>query len=159
MTYLILRTLHIIGAAVLLGTGIGIAFFTWFGYRLARRNNSIELLRGVLTLTVLADATFTTTAAVVQPVTGAALWHITINDWTHPWLWVVIALYVGVGLCWLPVVVLQIRLRDAASKAASIAALDTKFNHDFKRWFALGVPAFLLVIALVVVMVFRNLFL
>lgn len=156
MTYLVLRLVHIIGAVVLLGTGVGIAFFAWFGYRLAMRNNSIELLRGVLSLTVIADGVFTATAAVIQPITGAALWHMTVNDWAHPWLLLATALYIGVGLCWLPVLVLQVRLRNAAKAAPSMTALEPRFHRDFKRWFALGLPAFILMLALMTVMVFRN---
>ena len=64
MTYLLLRLLHVIGAVVLLGTGMGIAFFAWFGYRQAMRDDNIGLLRGVLSLTVIADAVFTATAGI-----------------------------------------------------------------------------------------------
>ena len=156
MTFLLLRLLHILGAAILLGTGLGIAFFAWFGYRLAVRQDDIGLLRGVLGLTVVADTVFTATAAIVQPITGIALWRMTVNDWSHPWFLSVLALYVGVGLCWLPVVKLQIRLRDAARTAASIAALDLGFHRSFKRWFMLGVPAFVLMLVLMALMVFRN---
>ena len=156
MIYLLLKTLHIIGAAVLFGTGIGIAFFAWFGYRRALRDGSIELLRGVLALTVIADAVFTATAAVIQPVTGAALWYLTVNDWSHPWIWVVTALYLGVGLCWLPVVVLQMKLSAAARDAATFGALGPVFHRHFKIWFALGVPAFIMMTALIFMMVFRG---
>jgi uncharacterized membrane protein len=159
MTYLLLRTLHILGAMVLFGTGIGIAFFAWFGYRRALRDDSIGLLRGVLALTVIADTVFTATAAVLQPITGFALWHMTLNDWTHPWFLLVMALYVGVGVCWLPVVILQIQLRNAANKAESIAALTPQFHQQFRRWFVLGVPAFVMMLGLLVLMVFRGMML
>ena len=159
MTYFILRTLHIIGATVLLGTGAGIGFFAWFGYRLAMRNGSIELLRGVLTLTVIADALFTATTAVIQPITGALLWHMTVNDWQHPWLQWAFVLYTGVGLCWFPVLIIQVRLRDAARTASSVVELQPSYHRLFKVWFALGVPAFLMVVALVTLMVFRPLLL
>ena len=119
-------------------------------------DNNIGLLRGVLRLTVIADSVFTATAAIIQPITGLALWHMTINDWTHQWLWSVIGLYVGVGVCWLPVVVLQIRLRDAAIASSSIVDLKPSFHRDFKRWFVLGVPAFVMMLGLMVAMVFRN---
>ena len=59
MTYLALKWLHLIGSALLFGTGLGIAFFAWFGYRMAMKKGEIGLLRGVLTLTVIADAVFT----------------------------------------------------------------------------------------------------
>jgi uncharacterized membrane protein len=48
VTYLLLKLLHILGAAVLFGTGMGIAFFMWFGCREALRGGRVELMRGVL---------------------------------------------------------------------------------------------------------------
>ena len=37
-TYLFWKTAHILSATILFGTGIGIAFFCWFGYRAALRS-------------------------------------------------------------------------------------------------------------------------
>src|SRR5690349_4358395 len=122
MTYLLLKLFHILGAAILFGTGLGIAFFMWFGCRDALKRGQIELLRGVLRWTVVADAVFTATVAVLQPLTGLALYAVTGLPWHRHWLWVVLGLYAFVGLCWLPVVALQIRLRDAAQGAATIDA-------------------------------------
>src|SRR4051812_16191267 len=48
----LLKTAHIISAAIIFGTGLGIAFFTWFGYRAAMRTRSMEALRALLKLTV-----------------------------------------------------------------------------------------------------------
>ena len=70
MTWLLLKWLHLVGAAILFGTGLGIAFFAWFGYRRGMEQGDIGLIRGVLRLTVTADTVFTATAAVLQPVTG-----------------------------------------------------------------------------------------
>ena len=141
MSYLALKWLHILGASVLFGTGIGIAFFAWFGYRLALRQGNLGLLQGVLRLTVVADTVFTAVAAVVQPVTGFALWAAQGGQWDR-WLGWVIAAYLFVGLCWLPVVLLQLRLRDAAIVATSVESLGPQFHARFRWWFALGVPAF-----------------
>lgn len=156
MTYLIVKWLHLLGAAVLFGTGMGIAFFAWFGYRRAMREGSIALLRGVLSLTVTADTWFTATAAVLQPVTGLTLWHLSGGSWHSPWLAWVLAAYVFVGICWLPVVVLQIRLRDAALAAPSTAALDARFHRRFALWFALGWPAFAAMLVLFALMLARG---
>lgn len=158
MTYLVARWLHLLGASILFGTGLGIAFFAWFGYRRALREGNIGLLRGVLSLTVIADAVFTATAALFQPVTGAMLWRMTGGSWTAPWLLTVLAVYVLVGACWLPVVWLQLRLRDDALAAAGIGQLPERFHRRFTVWLALGWPAFAGVLVLFALMLARGWF-
>ena len=158
MSYLFLKWLHLIGASVLLGTGLGIAFFAWFGYRRAMRIGDIGLLRGVLALTVIADGVFTATAAVLQPITGAAMWRMAGGEWMHPWLIAVVALYIFVGVCWLPVVVMQVRLRNRALAAQSTADLGDEFHARFRRWFLLGWPAFIAVMLLFALMLLRGAF-
>ena len=64
--YLALKYLHIVGAAVLLGTGAGIAFFML----LAHRTGEPVIVAGVARIVVIADFLFTATAVVAQPVTG-----------------------------------------------------------------------------------------
>jgi len=158
MTYLFLKWLHLLGAAVLFGTGLGIAFFAWFGSRRALREQDLGLLRGILRLTVTADAVFTATAAALQPLTGAALWWLAGGRWSSPWLVTVLALYVFVGLCWLPVVRLQIQLRDDAIAAPSVAQLPARFHRRFALWFVLGWPAFLGVMLLFALMLMPGWF-
>lgn len=158
MTYLAIKWLHLIGASVLFGTGLGIAFFAWFAYRHAMRTGNLALLQGVLQLTVVADTVFTATAAVLQPVTGLALWFMAGGGWRSSWLAWVMGVYVFVGLCWLPVVALQIRLRNAALAAGSIGTLDPRFHDWFRLWFVLGWPAFLGVMVLFALMLGRGYF-
>ena len=158
MTYLVLKWLHLLGASLLFGTGLGIAFFAWFGYRRAMREGNLGLLRGVLQLTVIADSVFTATAAVVQPLTGIAMWRMTGGSWTAPWLLTVLGVYAVVGACWLPVVWLQIRLRDDAVRAPSVGALPAAFHRRFSVWFALGWPAFAAVMVLFALMLARGWF-
>jgi uncharacterized membrane protein len=157
MTYLLLKWLHLLGASILFGTGMGIAFFAWFGYRRAMRADDIGLLRGVLALTVIADFVFTATAALVQPVTGLLLWRAG-GARLDSWLVAVLVLYVFVGLCWLPVVLLQLRLRDRAFVAGSVAELGDEFHARFRRWFVLGWPAFTGVLLLFALMLLRGAF-
>jgi uncharacterized membrane protein len=158
MTYLTLKWLHLIGSALLFGTGLGIAFFAWFGYRMALQRNELGLLQGVLTLTVIADTVFTAVAAALQPVTGLALFFMTGGQWNSPWLWWVMGVYVFVGVCWLPVVAIQIRLRNGARAARSIEELGPEFHRLFKVWFILGWPAFAGVMVLFALMLLRGWF-
>lgn len=158
MSYLFVKYLHILGSAILFGTGLGIAFFAWFGYRRGLQEGDIGLIRGVLRLTVLADTVFTATAALFQPITGWFLWRMVGGEWPDPWLAWVLGMYVFVGACWLPVVWLQIQLRNAAVAAKTVGDLDARFHRRFSLWFFLGIPAFLGVMALFALMLTRDYF-
>jgi uncharacterized membrane protein len=158
VSYLWIKWLHIVGSAILFGTGLGIAFFAWFGYRRGMEQGDIGLIRGVLGLTVTADAIFTATAAVAQPITGYLLWRMTGGTWPDRWLLLVIVLYVFVGACWLPVVALQLRLRNDAMLAGTVGQLDARFHRRFRTWFVLGWPAFLAVMGLFGLMLTRGYF-
>ena len=107
---LALKVLHVVGAAVLFGTGLGIAFFQFR----ANRRESPAAIAATLRTVVVADYLFTATAAVLQPVTGLLLVHLRGYALGQTWIALSLALYVLIGLCWLPVVVLQIRMRDLA---------------------------------------------
>jgi uncharacterized membrane protein len=148
----LLRWLHVIGAAVLLGTGAGIAFFML----MAHRTKNPALVAHVAGTVVLADTLFTATAVVLQPITGALLaWQ---AGWalTEPWILLSLALYVLTGLFWLPVVVIQIRLRNLARAAAAAGvALPARYHRLFRIWFACGVPAFAAVLAIFWLMLAR----
>lgn len=151
--YLIWKTAHIVSAAVLFGTGIGIAFFAWFGYRLAMKTEAIEGLRVVLRLTVVGDLCFTAPAVVFQAVSGLVLMHLNgMPLFTH-WSETVFALYVAVGCFWLPVVWIQVALSRETERVGSIRDLSAAFHRRFRVWFVLGIPAFLAVVSLFYLMV------
>lgn len=151
--YFFWKTAHIVSAAVLFGTGIGIAFFAWFGYRQALKTNEIGGLRTVLRLTVLADFWFTAPAVLFQAVSGLVLMNLDGMPLFTPWSDTVFVLYIAVGFCWLPVVWIQIAMEREARGAKSIEELTAKFHHRFRLWFVLGVPAFLAVVWIFYLMV------
>jgi uncharacterized membrane protein len=155
--FAMLKTAHILGAAVLFGTGIGIAFFCWFGYRSALRNGEIASLRAVLRLTVIADAALTAPAVLFQALSGVALMRSLGWPYLSAWALATWALFLFVGACWLPVVAIQVRLARKARAAASVAALPESFHRSFRVWFALGVPAFASVVAIIYLMVAKPL--
>ena len=150
----LLRWLHVLGAAVLFGTGAGIAFFMV----MAHRTRDAALIAHVAGTVVLADTVFTATAVVLQPVTGVLLaWEV---GWrlTEGWILLSLVLYVVTGLFWLPVVAIQIRLRDLARAAAAASApLPPAYRRLYRIWFACGFPAFLAVLAIFWLMLTRPL--
>jgi uncharacterized membrane protein len=154
---LLLKAAHVLSAAVIFGTGLGIAFFTWFGYRGAMRDGALEALRQTLRLTVIADACLTAPAVAFQAVSGVLLMNTQGWPLLSPWSVAVWSLFLLAGACWLPVLVMQARLARAAREAASTAALGPGFHRMFRWWFALGTLAFAAVIAIYWLMVAKPL--
>jgi uncharacterized membrane protein len=151
-TILILKLVHLIGAAVLFGTGLGITFFMY----MAHRTGDAATIATTARMVVIADAMFTLNAVIAQPVSGAALaLSIGYSVW-EPWIIVSLVLYGVIGLCWLPVVGIQLRLRELAAAAVRAGTpLPDAYHRLFRIWFALGWPAFLGVIAIFALMIFR----
>jgi uncharacterized membrane protein len=139
IAYFVLKYLHVLGAIVILGTGTGIAFFML----MAHRSGDAAFIARTATVVVIADALFTTTAVVAQPVTGGLLmWQLgmTLSD---SWLITALMLYAIAGLFWVPVVFMQIEMRDLARGAvADGGSLPPRYFMLYQRWFVFGFPGF-----------------
>jgi uncharacterized membrane protein len=150
MTYLILKYLHVLGAVMLLGTGGGIAFFMLMAYRSKDVGHVFRTARTV----VVADFLFTATAVVAQPITGVLLARESGLPLTQGWLLLSFTLYVVAGLFWLPVVWMQIRMRDLAAAAVQKGKpLAQDYHRLFRLWFLFGFPGFGSVAAILWLMV------
>lgn len=150
--YFALKLAHILGGTLLFGTGLGIAFFMW----MAHCSGDAKIIAYTARTVVIADFIFTATAVVAQPLTGAALMHIAGYHFSEPWIVLSLALYVLTGICWLPVVWIQARLRRIAQGAAQRGVpLPAEYHRLFVVWFVLGWPAFLSVIAIFAVMIWK----
>lgn len=155
MTYEILLFLHVIGATVLLGTGAGIAFFMLMSHL----SDDPRLIAHVASIVILADTVFTASAAIFQPISGFFLarevgWPI-----FSGWVGLSLALYIVVGAFWLPVVWMQIRMRDLAAEARDTGTdLPDAYHRLFRWWFAFGFPAFGAVLTIVWLMLTKPVF-
>lgn len=148
--YSCLKVLHILSATVLFGTGLGTAFQMW----MAHLGGDVRSIATVSRNVVKADLLFTTPAIIVQPVSGIALMSLAGIDPLSSWLVAAYILYAVAGACWLPVVWLQIRIRDMSSKAAALGApLPQPYSRCMRLWFGLGWPAFAAVIVIFWLMV------
>lgn len=153
MSYSLLKTLHILSSTILFGTGLGTAYFMWS----ALQTRDSRILAKVSQHVVRADWLFTTPTVLLQPLTGWWLMQQAGFPW-EPWLITAFVLYAIAGVCWLPVVGLQIRMRNAAQHAATYAhALPASFWRDARLWFWLGVPAFGAMVAVFFLMVLKHL--
>src|SRR5690554_2988411 len=138
MDYLFVKWLHVLSSTILFGTGIGSAFYLL----VSSLSRDVALAAGVTRWVVRADWLFTATTVVLQPATGLWLARQAGFPLGATWLAWSIALYALAIACWLPVVWLQMRLRDLAAEAhATGAPLSSRYWIAFRWWFALGVPA------------------
>ncbi|ARP86733.1 DUF2269 family protein [Bordetella genomosp. 9] len=156
MEIVIVKWIHIISSTLLFGTGIGSAFYLLA----ATLNGDARVVAAVSRFVVRADWMFTATTAVIQPVSGAWLaWRYGIGM-EATWIRVSVALYVVAIACWLPVVGLQIKLRDLAQQAVRDpdhpAQLPSAYWRYFRMWFALGIPAFFAFLAIFYLMTAKT---
>jgi uncharacterized membrane protein len=139
MEYLIVKWLHILSSTVLFGTGLGSAFYMFF----TSLSRDARVIATVVRYVVIADYAFTTPTIIIQPLTGLYLIHLAGFPLSSTWIVVSIALYFLAGAAWLPVVWMQIKMRDMASAAATNGAqLPQRYWNFLKWWVALGVVAF-----------------
>jgi len=145
--YLWIKLVHILSATILFGTGLGTAFFMLKAY-LSKNDQAMRITTNTV---VMADWMFTTPAVVIQFATG--LWltralNIPFDSW---WFVAVVSLYALVGICWIPVVWIQIRIRNLIANGEG----RDSYQKLMRIWVALGVPAFCGVILIFYLMVSR----
>ncbi|TLX22965.1 DUF2269 family protein [Thermomonas fusca] len=154
LDYPTLKWIHILSSTLLMGTGLGIAFFMWMAH-LSRDPRTVAATARVV---VIADGLFTAPAVVVQFATGLWLTQLLHLPLTTFWVKTALVLFFATGACWLPVVWLQIRARNLARQAAAAQTpLPQAYARVMRWWFWLGWPAFISVIAIFWMMVHKPL--
>lgn len=148
--YLLIKWVHVLSSTLLFGTGLGTAFYMFY----ANRTRDVALMAGVARLVVRADWWFTTPTVILQPLSGAYLLYLMGYPLDALWVKASIALYLLAGACWLPVVWLQMRMRDMAVAARQSGSPVPAVYWRLARWWtALGVPAFSAVVVVFWLMV------
>ena len=137
--YTVLLYLHVLGAIAILGTGVGIAFFML----MAHRSGDVAFIARTAATVVIADMLFTASAVLLQPLTGAVLMVLSSTALAKRWLAASLGLYLVAGLFWIPVIFMQIEMRDLARSAnAQQQVLPPRYFALFRRWFLFGIPGF-----------------
>ena len=148
--YLTVKWIHILSSVVLVGTGFGSAYYMFF----VNRSNNILTQALVSKLVVRADWWFTTPTVVIQPATGLYLAYLSGWSLTASWLTVSIGLFIFAGICWLPVVWLQIRMAAMADDALQQGIeLPSIYWRYARYWEYLGYPAFIAMLVVFYLMV------
>ena len=137
--YFFVKYLHVLGAIVILGTGSGIAFFML----MAHRSGEAAFIARTASTVVIADMVFTLTAVLLQPISGGLLMMLSSTGFTELWISASLGLYAVAGLFWVPVIFMQIEMRDLARAAAARnAPLPTRYFTLVRRWMLFGIPGF-----------------
>ncbi|GAA3916474.1 DUF2269 domain-containing protein [Litoribacillus peritrichatus] len=150
-SYLWLKLIHILAAVVVTGTGAGIAFFMF----MANISNNLQAIKVTARHVILADWLFTTPAVITQITTGLYLMYLLGYSFQSEWFYWVISLIVFIGACWLPVLRIQYLLFDLASKAEETNGDLSAFKKLMKYWTVLGVFAFIAILLIFWLMVFK----
>lgn len=137
--YFLVKYLHVLGAIMILGTGAGIAFFML----MAHRSREAAFIARTASVVVIADALFTLSAVLLQPVTGGVLMVLSSTGFSERWLATSLVFYAVAGAFWVPVVFMQIEMRDLARAAAEQGTpLPPRYHALFRRWVLFGIPGF-----------------
>lgn len=152
-SYLLLKLLHILAAVVVAGTGTGIAFFLF----MANRSGNTQAIAVTTQHVIIGDWFFTLPAVITQLATGILLMNQRAYSFQSPWFLAVISLFIFIGLCWLPVLRIQYRLRLLATTSAERNCLSDDFKRLMRVWTLLGIPAFMAILVLFWLMVFKPL--
>jgi uncharacterized membrane protein len=148
--YFTLKYLHVLGAIVILGTGSGIAFFML----MAHRSRDTAFIAHTAAIVVIADMLFTLTAVLLQPVTGYLMMLLSSTSFSERWLIMSLGLYAVAGLFWVPVIFMQIEMRDLAREAnAQDHPLPLRYFALIRRWCLFGIPGFGSVMAILWLMI------
>ena len=150
MLYLGLKYIHIIAAIFLFGFGMG----SYLYLIAASRTANPQVIAQVARMVVQFDTWITTPAGFIQIITGFLLIKLAGLPLTTEWVLTSLIIFLCVGALWLPVLVLQKRLQQMASRAVETdTVLDDGFRGVYRQWFWLGVFGFLGMFVIVMIMV------
>jgi len=153
--YFIVKYLHVLGAIVILGTGTGIVFFML----MAHRSRDAAFIARTAATVVTADVLFTLSAVVLQPLSGGVLMALSATRFSERWLMASLMLYAVAGLFWIPVVFMQIEMRNLARAAVAHGQpLPARYDALFRRWFMFGIPGFGSVMIILWLMIAKPVF-
>ena len=147
MTYQIVKMIHILSATIMIGTGLGSAFYLFITYK----TTNTATVRDVLKNVIFADIIFTTPSVITQLITGLILTE-QLNLYDTQWFYLVIIISFFVLILWLGAVVIQYKLERIIKNSANFTL---QFNKLMMIWVILGVPSFLLAIYLYYLMIFK----
>jgi uncharacterized membrane protein len=150
---LAIKFIHLLAAAAMFGTWLGIAGFMLLAYRSG--NPSVVAL--VAQFVVRLELFVVAGAIALQPLSGFPLaWAIGLTPLNEFWIDVALVLYVAVVAAWLVSLRIEIRLRNMARQAALGRGTPADdYSRLFRIWFALAAFLLAAMVAIILLMVWQ----
>jgi uncharacterized membrane protein len=150
---LAIKFIHLLFAAAMFGTWLGIAGFMLLAYRSG--NPSVVAL--VAQFAIRIELFVIAAALVLQPISGFPLaWAIGLTPLNEFWIDVSLVLYAAVVAIWLVSLRIEIRLRNLARQAAlGRGTLADDYPRLFRIWFALAAFLLAAMVAIILLMVWQ----
>jgi uncharacterized membrane protein len=149
----ICKFVHLLAAAAVLGTWLGVAVFM----TLAHRSGNTSVVAVTSRFAVGAEKIVMIAALALQPFSGFALaGAIGISPLDEFWIVLSLALYTVVVAAWLVVLRIEIRIRDMTRQAAiDGVVLSDAYRRLFRLYSALVWPALAVVVVLFALMIWQ----
>jgi len=156
MDFTVIKFLHVMSAVLLLGTGLGLAFFLFR----AQQSKDSQTILFALNNTLIGDIVFVGPALFVLFGSGHWMLRNGAHSVREPWMIASLALIMLVGLCWVLAVFLEWRMRNGlrASAQQGAAVLPPKHGLYHRLWVSLGLIAFPTAVVILVLMVIKPAF-
>ena len=150
---LAIKFIHLLAAAAMFGTWLGISGFMLLAYRSG--NPSVVAL--VAQFVVRLELFVVAAALALQPISGFPLaWAIGLTPLNEFWIDASLVLYVAVVAAWLVSLRIEIRLRTMARQAAlGRGTLADDYPRLFRIWFALAAVILAAMVVLILLMVWQ----
>lgn len=153
MLYAWLKLIHILSSTLLLGGSLCLlCALVW-----AQRNDNLAERYPTLKLATVMALALITPTFIIQPVSGFALAYLVGYPMTSFWLAVSSVFYAFIGICWFPIVMLQLRMRQQLCDALSQQRpLDSSYQRSYRQWLWLMLTMIAMLIAVFYWMVFKT---
>jgi uncharacterized membrane protein len=150
---LAIKFIHVLLAAAMFGTWLGIAGFMLLAYRSG--NPSVVAL--IAQFAVRIELFVIAAALALQPISGFPLaWAIGLTPLNEFWIDVSLVLYAAIVAIWLVSLRIEIRLRNLARQAAlGRGTLADDYPRLFRIWFALAAFLLAAMVAIILLMVWQ----
>ena len=150
---LAVKFVHVLFAAAMFGTWLGIAGFML----LAHRSGNPSVVALVAQFAVRIELYVVAPALALQPISGFPLaWAIGLTPLNEFWIDVSLVLYVAIVAAWLVSLRIEIRLRNMARQAAlDRVPLADNYPRLFRIWFALAPVILAAMVAAILLMVWQ----
>ncbi len=147
------KFVHVLAAAAMLGTWLGIAAFM----RLAHRSGNASVVALTSRFAVSVELTVMAPVMALPLISGFPLaWAIGLSPLDEFWIVVSLALYAVVAAAWLVVLRLEVRIRNITRQAVLDGApLPDAYRRLFRLYVALVWPTLAAVVALFLLMIWQ----